>query len=191
MPRHPEIHREADLSTQQAGAQAPSRFSRPDGHEGRPQGPCRAALARAQTAECLTATALSVDRIRRRADFLAAARGRKASGTAFVLQVRSRADGWPPRIGFTVTKKIGNAVERNRVRRRLREMVRKSGVAAQAGHDYVVIGRRAALAVPFTQMLEDFARAMRTVHRHQVTRDGQSGATQPDRRIRPEDEPRQ
>ena len=90
-----------------------------------------------------------------------------------------------------MTKKIGNAVERNRVRRRLREMVRKSGVAAQAGHDYVVIGRRAALAVPFAQMLEEFARAMRTVHRHQVTRDGQSGATQPDRRIRPEDEPRQ
>ena len=132
-----------------------------------------------------------MDRIRRRADFLAATRGRKASGAAFVLQVRSRADGRPPRIGFTVTKKIGNAVERNRVRRRLREMVRKSGVAAQAGHDYVVIGRRAALAVPFTQMLEDFARAMRTVHRHQVRREGQSSATQPDPWIRPEDEPRQ
>jgi ribonuclease P protein component len=59
----------------------------------------------------------------------------------------------PARVGFTVSKQVGNAVERNRVRRRLREIVRLTGCGAlQAGHDYVLIGRRSALALPFGEM---------------------------------------
>ena len=60
-----------------------------------------------------------MERLRQRADFLAAASGAKAPTAAFVLQVRARGDRRPGRVGFTVSKKVGNAVERNRVRRRL------------------------------------------------------------------------
>ena len=61
-----------------------------------------------------------MERLRQRADFIAAAGGRKLATAAFVLQARERDDGGPARVGFTVSKKVGNAVERNRVRRRLR-----------------------------------------------------------------------
>ena len=65
-----------------------------------------------------------MERLRQRADFLAAASGAKVHAGAFVLQARQREDETQPRVGFTVSKKVGNAVERNRVRRRLREIVR-------------------------------------------------------------------
>ena len=69
------------------------------------------------------------------------------------------------RFGFTVSKKVGNAVERNRVRRRLREIVRLSDAdRMRSGHDYVLIGRRAALKVPFARIAEDFEGALRRVH---------------------------
>jgi ribonuclease P protein component len=115
-----------------------------------------------------------MERLKQRADFLAAARGIKASASAFVLQACPRPDAGPARFGFTVAKKVGNAVERNRVRRRLREMVRASAVAARRGHDYVVIGRRAALALPFPQLLAEFERALRHVHAKRARRQPQS-----------------
>jgi ribonuclease P protein component len=106
-----------------------------------------------------------MERLRQRADFLAAASGIKVPATAFVLQARKRADEGPARFGFTVSKKVGNAVERNRVRRRLREIVRRSGAnRMQTGHDYVLIGRRAALKVPFARMAQDFEGALRRMH---------------------------
>jgi len=106
-----------------------------------------------------------MERLRHRADFLAAARGAKVPATPFVLQVRERRDGGPVRIGFTVSKKVGNSVERNRVRRRLREIVRRAEAAPmRSGHDYVLIGRRAALGLPFDRMIEEFDRALRRVH---------------------------
>ena len=106
-----------------------------------------------------------MERLRQRADFLAAATGVKAPAAAFVLQARRRDDDGPVRIGFTVSKKVGNAVERNRVRRRLREIVRLSAAARmRRGHDYVLIGRRAALELPFERMIEEFDRTLRRVH---------------------------
>jgi ribonuclease P protein component len=106
-----------------------------------------------------------MERLRQRADFLAAASGTKTSAAAFLLQVRKRADDGPVRFGFTVSKKVGNAVERNRVRRRLREMVRlAAGNRTRTGHDYVLVGRRAALKVPFERMTKDFDVALRRVH---------------------------
>jgi ribonuclease P protein component len=106
-----------------------------------------------------------MDRLRQRADFLAAAAGGKAPFAAFVLQARKRREGGPVRIGFTVSSKVGNAVERNRIRRRLREIVRLAPVTRmQPGHDYVLVGRRAALGAPFERMAEDFERALRRVH---------------------------
>ena len=106
-----------------------------------------------------------MERLRQRADFLAAATGVKAPAAAFVLQARRRDDDGPVRIGFTVSKKVGTAVERNRVRRRLREIVRLSPAARlRPGHDYVLVGRRAALDLPFARMIEEFDRTLRRVH---------------------------
>ncbi|EJW09702.1 Ribonuclease P protein component [Rhodovulum sp. PH10] len=113
-----------------------------------------------------------MERMRRRADFLAAARGAKAPTAAFVLQARVRGDEGPPRVGFTVTKKVGTAVERNRVRRRLREVVRLSAAGLlRPGSDYVVIGRRAALDLPFERCRADFVAALGRVHRGRRTAD--------------------
>ena len=115
-----------------------------------------------------------MERLRQRADFLAAASGIKVPATAFVLQARKRADDGPARFGFTVSKKVGNAVERNRVRRRLRDIVRLSGTKRmQSGHDYVLIGRRAALKVPFARIAEDFEGALRRMH---AGRNGNTGS---------------
>jgi ribonuclease P protein component len=155
--------READLSTEQAGAQAPSRFPRTYGDHGRSQGGGSAACARPEAAERLTAAlAAFMERLKQRADFLAAARGQKAATPAFVLQARKRGDDGPVRVGFTVSRKVGGAVERNRVRRRLREVVRLSAAGNfRIGHDYVLIGRRGALSLPFERMTEDFDGAVR------------------------------
>jgi ribonuclease P protein component len=107
-----------------------------------------------------------MERMRHRADFLAAAAGAKASGPAFTLQACRREDEGPARVGFTVSKKVGNAVERNRVRRRLREMVRLAPAGRlQAGHDYVLIGRRAALALPFARLAAVLDGALDRLHR--------------------------
>ncbi len=109
-------------------------------------------------------SAVVVERLKRRSDFRAVASGARVSGKAFVLQARRRAENGAIRIGFTVSRQVGDAVERNRVRRRLREVVRLS-VAARAeglnpGHDYVLIGRRAALAAPFGEIMQDFDAAL-------------------------------
>ena len=106
-----------------------------------------------------------MERLKRRADFRAASRGSRISSGAFVLQARARGDEGCARIGFTVSKQVGNAVERNRVRRRLREIVRLSaGEAMRDGHDYVLIGRRSALALPFTDMQQQLASALQRIH---------------------------
>jgi ribonuclease P protein component len=106
-----------------------------------------------------------MERLRQRADFLAAAAGIKAPASTFVLQMRRRRENGPVRVGFTVSKRVGGAVERNRIRRRLRELVRGTPAARlQPGHDYVLIGRRAALDAPFDRIKDEFDRALRRVH---------------------------
>lgn len=102
-----------------------------------------------------------MERLRRRKDFLAAAAGVSAPTAGFVVQERQRGDAGPARVGFTVSKKVGGAVERNRVRRQLREIVRLSAATGlHAGSDYVVIGRRAALGIPYVRLTEDFIGAL-------------------------------
>jgi ribonuclease P protein component len=105
-------------------------------------------------------------RLKQRADFLAAAAGSKVATAAFVLQARVRGDAAPFRIGLTVSRKVGTAVERNRVRRRLRDIVRRSAAGLlRSGHDYVLIGRRHALHRPFDRLTEDFENALRRLER--------------------------
>ena len=73
-----------------------------------------------------------------------------------MVQARVRDDEGEPRIGFTVTRKLGNAVVRNRIKRRLREAVRvASGLDLRRGHDYVFIGRAATLAQDFRDLMGD------------------------------------
>jgi ribonuclease P protein component len=107
-----------------------------------------------------------MDRLRQRADFLAVAGGARAATSAFVVQGRRRDDGGPVRIGFTVTKKNGTAPERNRIRRRLRELVKQlPAISLQPHSDYVLIGRRAALTSGFSNMLGDLRQALHRLDR--------------------------
>jgi ribonuclease P protein component len=106
-----------------------------------------------------------MERLKQRADFLAAAGALKVPSAGFVLQARDRCDQGPARVGFTVSRKVGNAVERNRVRRRLREIVRlRSTGALRPGHDYVLVGRRAALSAAFSDLAADYDRAITRIH---------------------------
>ncbi len=107
-----------------------------------------------------------MERLKRRRDFLRAARGRKWAAPGLVLQAWRRDDDDGPRVGFTVTKRIGNAPRRNRVRRRLREAARLvMPECAHNGFDYVVIGRRDTLARDFDGLKEDFKLALSVVHK--------------------------
>lgn len=107
-----------------------------------------------------------MDRLRQRADFIAAAGGGRMSSPAFLLQARSRDDLGPVRVGFTVTKKIGTATERNRIRRRLREVVKSIDAQSMRPHsDYVLVGRKAALTRGFATMLDDLRTALRRLDR--------------------------
>jgi len=107
-----------------------------------------------------------MDRLRQRADFLAVADGARTSTAAFVVQRRGRNDDGPLRVGFTVTKKNGTATERNRIRRRLRELVKQlPAISLQPHSDYVLIGRRAALTCGFSNMLGDLRQALHRLDR--------------------------
>jgi ribonuclease P protein component len=126
-----------------------------------------------------------MDRLRQRADYLAVANGARASSPAFVVQRRQRQDFGPIRVGFTVTKKNGTATERNRIRRRLRELVKRLDVIVMRPHsDYVLVGRRAALTRDFAAMIEDLRIALGRLDRQQSApasargsgRDGDGGS---------------
>jgi len=105
---------------------------------------------------------MPLETIKKRSDFLsAAACGKKFITKTFILQMHPRSETHPAgkigaRFGFTVTKKMGNAVIRNRIKRRLRAAIRQSVEKyLLPGHDYVVISRNKALDCPFTDLLRD------------------------------------
>jgi ribonuclease P protein component len=107
-------------------------------------------------------------RLKRRAEFLrVAASGRKAAVGGVVLQAMRRTDTQPVRLGFTVTKKVGNAVIRNRTRRRLKEAARlllsQPALLSQqavAGFDLVLIGRDSTRKRNFILLQGDIRRAL-------------------------------
>jgi ribonuclease P protein component len=107
-------------------------------------------------------------RLTKRKEYLEVARGTRTPRRGFLLQSRPRADGdtGEARFGFTVTKKIGNAVVRNRIRRRLREAVRTAGaLVARPGTDYVLVGRPPALDQPFADLVADVLGALEAAAR--------------------------
>lgn len=105
----------------------------------------------------------ALGKLNQRRDFLAASRARYQTAPSLTVQMRNRQDGDPAvRVGFTCSKKVGNAVARNRAKRRLREIARLDLPAlAKPGHDYVLIGKKDATAArPFHLLRADFARAL-------------------------------
>ncbi len=110
-------------------------------------------------------------KLRQRSEFLKAARARRRAAPAFILQARRRAPEEPAeapvRAGFTCSKKVGNAVARNRAKRRLREAARLVlPHRGQPGWDYVLIGRNAVTAArPWDALLADLEAALEQIHR--------------------------
>ena len=100
---------------------------------------------------------LRLETMTKRADFLRAARARRVVMAGFILQARNRNDDGPVRVGFTCSKKVGNAVARNRAKRRLREVARHVlSRRAAAATDYVFIGRADVTATrPFSDLIAD------------------------------------
>ena len=101
-------------------------------------------------------------RLKQRSEFLrAASKGRKAVAHGLVLQALRRDDGMPTRLGFTVTKKVGNSVVRNRTRRRLKEAARLLLQEVDVGSvDLVLIGRDATRSRPFIALIDDIRRTL-------------------------------
>ena len=103
-----------------------------------------------------------------RRDFQRAARGKRVAMPGFVLQMlkRPEADDSGIRVGYTCSKKVGNAVARNRAKRRLREVARAILTAqGHVNHDYVLIGRKSATAaLPFDRLLADMEKALHILH---------------------------
>ena len=99
----------------------------------------------------------------KRAQFLHVAKGLRAGRTGFTLQTAGTS-GDIAGVGLTVTKKTGNSPERNRVKRRLRAAVRACGSSFLPQHDYVLVGRREALTLPFEKLVSDLNSAIAKVH---------------------------
>jgi ribonuclease P protein component len=140
-----------------------------------------------ENARALAVARPTAGRLKKRADFLAAAKGRRQHQRCFVLQAALRpsppkplpsnqaaslaepqpdatAEAGAPRFGFTVTKKVGNSVVRNRIRRRLREAVRLTDLSPRPDHDYVLVARIEALTAPFEQLRGELAQALSRIH---------------------------
>jgi ribonuclease P protein component len=109
-------------------------------------------------------------RLTKRAEFQRVSRGSRVSVETFTLQSRRREgaerDAASARIGLTVTKTVGGAVERNRIRRRLKEALRAaSPLEAESDHDYVLMARREALGRRFAALVDDVRNAFRAARR--------------------------
>lgn len=103
-------------------------------------------------------------RLTRRSEFVEAAKGLRVNARAFSLQAVRRGSPGEARFGFTATKKTGNAVERARMRRRLKEVIRTTqGLPVRDGHDYVFVARREALSISFADLSAEIARALAEV----------------------------
>ncbi|WP_114944700.1 ribonuclease P protein component [Microvirga calopogonii] len=108
---------------------------------------------------------LSLGRLTKRPDFVAAASGRRFHTERMSVQARLReGSGLGLRFGLTVTKRVGHATERNRIKRRLRAAIPAAVQDyANIDADVVIIGRRDILSADFDLLIDDLRRALRTV----------------------------
>lgn len=128
-------------------------------------------MANAAPARGSAGSTPSLATLKRRAEFLRVRKGARWATAAFVLEAKARAEAdrtaavQRPRFGFTVTRQIGKAVERNRIRRRLKAAVREVGVDhAKGDFDYVLIARRPALTSAYDVIVADLVKALERVH---------------------------
>lgn len=123
------------------------------------------ALTSGMSSAVLSFVASPMTTLQHRADFLKAASARRQGAGSFMLQARARGDDRGPRVGYTASKKIGNAVARNRAKRRLRAAVQELRGLAQPGWDYVLVARpQATIARPFADLVADLRRALLAIH---------------------------
>lgn len=193
--RKTESNSETHLSAKPACPQAPPRLPQAHAYRGRNQGSCAPAREGAQApfgvsiwrpravelqvvggAEAdFRVGPLTLITLKKRAEFLRVRGGARWASPSFVLEAKPRVEcdkpSSPPRFGFTVTKRLGNAVIRNRIRRRLREATRVVAPdLAQAGFDYVLIARTRACDQPFRELTVELEQALGRVHRSQASK---------------------
>lgn len=110
----------------------------------------------------MTDAVLTIERLKTRSEFLACAQAPFFAKGAVVVQARDRDDGDPKvRVGFTATKRIGGAVERNKAKRRMREAARAIvPLHGQPGFDYVIIARGGTIRRPWDRLLDDVKTAL-------------------------------
>lgn len=129
---------------------------------------------------------MALQTLKTRPEFLAVRGGSKASVAVCLIEAKARAPdrtaSTGPRFGFTVTKKLGNAVTRNRIRRRLKAALSRVAPShARDGFDYVVVARSAAFDRPFEDMVRDLERALTGVHTPQGKRTSKDSTNTPRR----------
>jgi ribonuclease P protein component len=106
-----------------------------------------------------------MERLLKRADFLSAAKAPSAAMPGVIIQARKKPEDAATRVGFTCTKKLGNAVMRNRIRRRLKEAARLAMPdQVLPAYDYVLIGRAGTATRPFEELRKDIISALNRLH---------------------------
>ena len=105
--------------------------------------------------------------LKKRAQFLRVAKGKRRGAKSFLLQMQRAkqiSEQNHVAIGFTVTKRVGNSPERNRIKRRLREAAKKCQADFMLNYDYVIIGKRAALYEPFDELTNNIKTAIKKIN---------------------------